>query len=211
MERKKKQLRSRSRSLSRCTVGGRQRERERPAGELYKGAKTIVVSASEARLITPDQVTKSAERGGKRKGSLAKKTNGEREEIIIKNGSTRRDSSRSRSRRRKHTGYCTKGSAVQMAPQRDHIDLGLGNRTRSPAAAAAWHTKNFQYELIIRSSQHSGSGQTGRQSACQAATDWGGRHSSTVRQLVKEAAKDMRHSGSVGEVTKWRHFIIMAP
>lgn len=47
-------------------------DRERPAGELYKGAKTIVVSASEARLITPDQVTKSEERGRQKEGKLGK-------------------------------------------------------------------------------------------------------------------------------------------
>lgn len=55
------------------TVGG---------GREEKREKTIVVSASEAQLITPDQVTKSNWQRGKR--SLAKKTSREREEIIIK-------------------------------------------------------------------------------------------------------------------------------
>lgn len=85
--------------------------------------KTIVVSASEARLITPDQVTKSEERGRAKRGKLGKENEWRtRREIIIKTAAQEEIVAGAGA----GGEYCTKGSAVQMAPQRDHIDFGFG-------------------------------------------------------------------------------------
>lgn len=75
------------------------------------GGKTIVVSASEAQLITPDQVTKS---NWERATEAWQRKRLEKE----KKSSLKR----LQGRRQGEAGSkcCTKGSAVQMAPQRPH-------------------------------------------------------------------------------------------
>lgn len=100
----KKQLRS----LSRCTMMEQLAERENGG---RAGGKTIVVSASEAQLITPDQVTKS---NWERATEAWQRKRLEKE----KKSSLKR----LQGRRQGEAGSkcCTKGSAVQMAPQRPH-------------------------------------------------------------------------------------------
>lgn len=78
---------------------------------------------------------------------------------------------------------CTKGSAVQMAPQRPHW-FGLGTELGRWLACFCWHTKTFNM------SSSSAAATVG--AGC--SKEWWWWWGVQAQWVIEEAAKDMRHS-----------------